>query len=77
MMQLTIVKAGFMTTIQDGGRFHQAHLGFPVSGFMDAPAAWLANRMVGNPQDAAVLEITWSGMTFTVDQPCYLAPAGA
>jgi biotin-dependent carboxylase-like uncharacterized protein len=77
MMQLTIVKAGFMTTIQDAGRFHQAHLGFPVSGFMDARSAWLANRMVGNPQDAAVLEITWSGMTFSVDQPCYLALAGA
>jgi len=77
MMQLTILKAGLMTTIQDAGRFHQAHLGFPVSGFMDAPAAWLANRMVGNPRDAALLEITWSGITLTVDQPCQVALAGA
>ena len=76
-MQLTVNKAGFMTTIQDAGRFHQAHLGFPVSGFMDAPAAWLANRMVGNPRDAALLEITWSGITLSVDQACLVALAGA
>jgi biotin-dependent carboxylase-like uncharacterized protein len=74
---MSILKAGFMTTIQDAGRFHQAHLGFPVSGCMDAPAAWLANRMVGNPRDAAVLEITWSGLTLTVDQNCQMALAGA
>jgi antagonist of KipI len=76
-MQLTIKQAGFFTTIQDAGRWHQAHLGFPVSGFMDAPSARLANHMVGNPAEAALLEVTWSGVSFTVDQACQLAVAGA
>ncbi|MFC3194276.1 biotin-dependent carboxyltransferase family protein [Marinicella sediminis] len=76
-MQLTILHAGFMTTIQDAGRWHQAHLGFPVSGFMDGPAAELANCMVGNSPGSALFEVTWTGMTFTVDEPCCLAIAGA
>lgn len=38
-----------------------AHLGVPHSGALDLPAARLANRLVGNPPAAAVLETTLDG----------------
>ena len=49
--------AGPLTTVQDRGRPGLAHLGVPRSGLLDAPAAGLANRLVGNDPDAALLEI--------------------
>ena len=45
---LTVLDAGPLTTVQDGGRPGYAHLGVPRSGWLDAPAARLANRLVGN-----------------------------
>ena len=56
-----VVDGGLLTTVQDAGRPGLAHLGVPPSGVLDAPAARLANRLVGNPEDAAVLETTGSG----------------
>jgi len=61
---LDIRFAGPLTTIQDLGRPGLAHLGVPRSGAMDAPALALANRLVGNPVDAAGLEVTMSGCSF-------------
>lgn len=76
-MGIEIIQAGGMTTVQDGGRLHAAHLGFPVSGFMDQAAAQLANHMVGNESGSAVLEMTWSGLEFIAQQACSMAIAGA
>lgn len=58
---LAVVRAGALTTVQDRGRPGHAHLGVPRSGALDAPAAALANRLVGNPVAAAVLETTLNG----------------
>jgi biotin-dependent carboxylase-like uncharacterized protein len=58
---LAVVRAGALTTVQDRGRPGYAHLGVPRSGALDGPAAALANRLVGNPTDAAVLETTVNG----------------
>ncbi|QGV81698.1 biotin-dependent carboxyltransferase family protein [Streptomyces ficellus] len=58
---LAVVRAGALTTVQDGGRPGYAHLGVPRSGALDPGARDLANRLVGNPADAAVLETTVDG----------------
>ncbi|WP_405565265.1 biotin-dependent carboxyltransferase family protein [Streptomyces sp. NBC_01180] len=58
---LQVVRAGALTTVQDGGRTRYAHLGVPRAGALDAPARQLANRLTGNPADAAVLETTLTG----------------
>ncbi|MFE0206362.1 biotin-dependent carboxyltransferase family protein [Streptomyces sp. NPDC058985] len=58
---LAVVRAGSLTTVQDRGRPGHAHLGVPRSGALDAPAAALVNRLVGNPPEAAVLETTLTG----------------
>ena len=54
---LTVLAPGALTTLQDRGRLGLAHLGVPRGGPLDDRAAELANRLVGNPPEAAVLEV--------------------
>jgi biotin-dependent carboxylase-like uncharacterized protein len=63
LSSLEVLAAGALTTVQDRGRVGWAHLGVPRAGALDAPAAALANRLVGNPPDAAVLETVLGGLT--------------
>ncbi len=76
-MKFSITQPGSFTTVQDGGRYGLAHLGVPVSGFMDRQAAHMANRILGNPLNEGVLEVTWVGIGFTTDTNCSIAVAGA
>jgi biotin-dependent carboxylase-like uncharacterized protein len=69
MRRLEVVRAGVLTTVQDLGRVGLAHLGVPRSGAVDAGALKLANRLVGNPEETAGLEVTLGG--------CLLRPAHA
>lgn len=72
-----ITQGGLFSTLQDLGRFHQAHWGLPPSGALDRPAMERANRMVGNPLDAAVIEITLTGLSFDTQTACSIALSGA
>lgn len=74
---LFVVRAGALTTVQDRGRPGHAHLGVPRSGALDAPAAALVNRLVGNPLDAAVLETTLDGCALRPRSDVTLAVGGA
>ena len=76
-MSLHVVNAGALTTVQDRGRFGLAHLGVPRAGALDAPAAALANRLVGNGPDAAVLEALLGGLVLRADAGCWVAITGA
>ncbi|HEV7208571.1 MAG TPA: 5-oxoprolinase/urea amidolyase family protein [Mycobacteriales bacterium] len=58
---LLVVRPGALTTVQDAGRVGLAHLGVPRAGPLDSGAAKAANRLVGNLEDAAVLETTLTG----------------
>jgi biotin-dependent carboxylase-like uncharacterized protein len=58
---LEVEDGGLLTTIQDAGRAGFAHLGVAPAGYLDVPAARLANRLVGNRESAAVLETTGRG----------------
>lgn len=61
MPLLIVRKAGFMTTLQDLGRFGLGRFGVPQSGAMDALAFRAANRLVGNEDNAPALELTAVG----------------
>ncbi|MGW4927111.1 5-oxoprolinase subunit C family protein [Streptomyces parvulus] len=74
---LAVVRAGALTTVQDRGRPGHAHLGVPRSGALDAPAAALVNRLVGNPPGAAVLETTLTGCALRPRCAVTVAVAGA
>ena len=60
-MELTIKKAGMLTSVQDLGRWGYQSSGVPVAGAMDLPALKLGNAMLGNPEGAAALEVTLLG----------------
>ena len=77
MRALTVTDPGPLTTVQDAGRPGLAHLGVPRSGWLDPPAAWLANRLVGNEPGAAVLETTLGGVSLRAEEAMTLAVTGA
>ncbi len=58
MDALLILTSGAYTTVQDKGRYGYQQMGVPVSGVLDAFAFYVANMLVGNPDNAAALEIT-------------------
>ncbi|MFF2524558.1 5-oxoprolinase subunit C family protein [Streptomyces liangshanensis] len=74
---LTVLRAGALTTVQDLGRYGQAHLGVPRSGALDPPALRLGNRLVGNPEGAAALETTLDGCTVRPRHTVEVAVTGA
>ena len=68
---------GLYTTVQDGGRFGYLDRGVPLSGALDPFAGRVANLLVGNPADAAVLEITLMGPVLEVFAEADIALTGA
>lgn len=76
-MTLTVLAAGVLTTVQDRGRPGLAHLGVPRAGALDLPAAALAQRLVGNEPDAALLEVTLGGLALRSDTGVWIAVTGA
>jgi antagonist of KipI len=76
-MALKILVSGPLTTVQDQGRTATQSSGFSVSGVMDQDAANVANRLVGNGLDAAVLESSLQGPTLTFTQSSHFAVTGA
>ncbi|SIR74101.1 5-oxoprolinase subunit C family protein [Williamsia sterculiae] len=59
---LSVSATGPGVTVQDLGRPGYAHLGVPLSGAADRSSLRLANRLVGNRETAAALEITLGGL---------------
>jgi antagonist of KipI len=66
-----------LTTVQDLGRVGYRAAGVPLSGAMDAVALRAANRLVGNPEGAAALEITLLGPELEFVQETLVAVQGA
>jgi biotin-dependent carboxylase-like uncharacterized protein len=60
-LSLKLLTTGLLTTIQDLGRHDYRDQGVPLSGAMDQHLASVANALVGNPPNAALLEFTLSG----------------
>jgi biotin-dependent carboxylase-like uncharacterized protein len=74
---LEVLSGGALATVQDDGRPGALRHGVPRGGAMDRFAALAANRLVGNPPGAAVVEVTAGGAAFAVLRPTLLAVAGA
>jgi antagonist of KipI len=73
---IEVVEAGRWTTIQDRGRPGLERFGIPSGGAADWFAAAVANRIVGNHQDAALLECTAAGPTLRFDRDVVVALTG-
>ena len=76
-MSLRVLRAGMLTTVQDLGRTGFQQYGVIVSGVMDPRSLRIANLLVGNPQQAAGLEITLMGPTLLFEQDSVIAITGA
>jgi biotin-dependent carboxylase-like uncharacterized protein len=74
---LTVLAPGPFTTVQDLGRPGLARWGVGRSGAADRGAAALANRLVANPEGAAVLELTMGGLVVRADAALTVALTGA
>lgn len=74
---LTVVRPGPRTTVQDAGRPGWAHVGVTASGAADRAALRLANRLVGNPEHLAALEVTLGGLSLRASDSMTLAVTGA
>ena len=74
---LVVEDVGGLVTVQDRGRVGLAHLGVPRAGALDGPAARLANRLVGNDEAAAVLEVTMGGLAVRATDAVWIAVTGA
>ncbi len=74
---IEIIKPGILSSVQDTGRRGLRHLGVGLSGAMDALALRLANIMVGNPEDAAGIEVTFGGFSCRFESDCVFTVSGA
>ena len=77
MSVLRVVTPGFLTTVQDLGRPGYAALGVSAAGAADPVALRAGNRLVGNPEGAAALEMTLVGGTFRFERATWIALTGA
>ena len=75
---IDVLDSGMQTTVQDyPGRIGFWNVGVPPSGPMDSFAFRAANRLVGNAEDAAALEITLTGPTLYFSDDSLIALTGA
>ena len=75
--QLTVLRSGMLTLVQDQGRPGLAYFAIPASGALDSNAADLANVLLGNPEDAAVIECHFVAPTLRFDTDATICLTGA
>jgi biotin-dependent carboxylase-like uncharacterized protein len=76
-MTIQVLSPGMLTTIQDLGRYGYGPLGVSPAGAADPIALRFGNRMVGNPEHAAAIEMTLLGGTFVFSDRATVALTGA
>ncbi len=75
---IEVLSPGAQSSVQDWpGRVGLWNVGVPPSGPMDSRSHRLANRIVGNPEGAAALELTVSGPTLRFHRAATVAITGA
>ncbi|MFN2260946.1 MAG: biotin-dependent carboxyltransferase family protein [Psychroflexus sp.] len=72
-MSLKILKPGFFSSLQDFGRTKAMTSGVPISGVMDRNLASLANSVLGNSENSAVIEFFQQGLELEFNHPTVVA----
>jgi antagonist of KipI len=73
---ITVLSAGFQTTVQDCGRPGLRKFGVTPGGTLDSISLRLANLLVGNSESAAGLEISSGRIRLQIDSERLIAWAG-
>lgn len=76
-MNISVLKSGLLTTVQDSGRYGYQKSGIVVSGAMDLYDMKLANIAVGNDENEGVLEATMIGPCLKISKGELIAITGA
>jgi len=76
-MSFKVIRPGFLSLIQDYGRYGQQAKGYTQGGPMDEHAYLWANRLLDNPFNASQLEITLGQLTLQATKPVNIALTGA
>jgi antagonist of KipI len=76
-MSLEVIKSGIADTFQDAGRYGYQHSGVNPNGTMDLVAMKVANALVGNDLNEAVLELYFPASTFVFKKSTLIALSGA
>ena len=74
---IEVLSTGFYTTVQDIGRIGYHEYGVPYSGVMDQRSARIANALINNDENAAVLEITMTGPKLQFNSNTMISITGA
>ena len=75
---IDVISGGTLTTVQDfPGRIGYWNVGVPPSGPFDMRSFRLGNRLLGNSDDAAGLEITLNGPSLRFNSPSTIVLSGA
>ena len=74
---IQVAKPGLLTTVQDLGRPGYQQYGIVVGGALDGFAARAANLIVGNDDNAAVLEMAQTGPELSFEKETLIAWGGA
>ena len=77
MSRVKIISSGLYTTIQDGGRFGYSKYGIPKSGAMDLKSFFLANAILNNDENCAVIEWTMIPPILQFDGDTIISITGA
>lgn len=75
-MQLKILKPGLLSTIQDLGRLQHLAEAVPVSGAMDQLSCRIANIVLGNHENAPVIEFTYHGAELYAESDLLISFSG-
>ncbi|QNK73943.1 biotin-dependent carboxyltransferase family protein [Variovorax sp. PAMC28562] len=73
---IVVVRPGMLSSVQDLGRYGHRQFGICPGGALDALALTLANRLVGNDDNAAGLELTMGRCEFRFETHTRIALAG-
>jgi antagonist of KipI len=76
-MEIAVIRAGMLTTVQDLGRRGHLCEGVPNGGAADPFALRVANLLVGNPEDSPGLEVTLTGPELEFSETAWVAVCGA
>ena len=74
---MCVLKQGLSDSVQDLGRYGYQHLGINPTGAMDCAAAQIANFLVGNAANEAVLELHFPASIFQFQTDALIALSGA
>lgn len=77
MSGLKVIQPGLLTLIQDAGRYGHHRIGLTTGGPLDANAFKWANRLLGNPLDSNMLEVSIGGLVLEAEVSTYLVVTGA